>query len=501
MNGIIFPPNAEIMPDAPVNIQAEMGVLGGILMNNRGYELVCDFLEKRHFANSVNGWLYGEIEKVIQSGVEATPVTLKARVENAIELDAVGGFSYLTQILMSQPGWMACRDFGHAIRDAWLRRELLDIGAMAKSRAMSAEGSAPEEIIDDLEQALLTLGKDRGDQRLTSLTSAMDQAMEEASAAAARGDGIIGMRTGFQKLDEETSGLAPGCFYLLAGRPSMGKTGMGVGIAVRAAKISRKPILYWSGEMDAKSISARIISAHSRLPLRWVLTGTKPGLRNPDGSEGPRVPLNQREWDRIFMARKAAEQVPVVVDDRPAISVAQLYGRARRMARSKAGLGMIVVDYVGLMRGTPTTRKQGKYAEVSEISSDLLALAKSLNVPVLGLQQLNRGVEGRDDKHPTMADLRDSGNLEQDASGIFLLYRDHYYAQRDPEPTKKAAESMDAFSQRVDAWHERIRSSEGKAEIIIAKNRQGDCGTVPMLFNGPTTWFRDVREGEDSVAW
>lgn len=500
MSGL-FHPGAEVLPEPPHDLTAERALIAGILVNNAGYDLVAEFLEPRHFYDPNLGWLYGEIEKIIRSGVVADPVVLRSRVENAPEMEALGGMKGLGTLLTAFVSHLMCGGYGQAIRDAWLRRNLLTLSTDIRLMATAPDGRTAPEIVDRIEEELLAYGKDQATERAVDLASAVDDALEDASAASARGDGIIGLPSGYHGLDDALSGLCPGTFMILAGRPSMGKTGAGVGIAVRAAARTGKRVLYWSGEMDAKSIAARIVSGRTGLPLKCILSGSNRGAQRADGTFGPRTPLTPAQWEHIWAAREEMRKIPIVIDDRAAVTAGQLYARARRMARQKAGLGLIVVDYVGLMRGSDSARRQGRYAEVSEISADLLAMAKTLGVPVLGLQQLNRGVEGRDDKRPTMADLRDSGNLEQDAHAVMLLYREHYYASREGVPQSKPGEGGDAYSARVQAYYDRLEKTDGKAEIIIAKNRNGECGTVQMKFSGPTTWFRDGAEHEDAPAW
>lgn len=278
-------------------------------------------------------------------------------------------------------------------------------------------------------------------------------------------------------------------------------TAAGLGIAIRSAKITGKRSLYWSGEVSKKQMSQRAVAAKTNIPVICIRTGKNRGPLLADGTYGPGTPLRQEQWDTLVRAQMESQAIPVEIDDTPAISVPKLYSVARRMVRSKQGLGLIVVDYLALMKGSKQAQKQGKYAEVSEISADLLAMAKSLNVPIVALQQLNRKVEDRDNKRPLGSDLRDSGNLEQDASVIVLLYREEYYLQKDGAPKRKDGETDDRFRAREDAYFTALSDSAGKAVWIVDKNRQGECRDIPMQFNGPQTWFRSRMESAESDAW
>ncbi|MCP1270547.1 replicative DNA helicase [Acetobacter cerevisiae] len=492
---------AAVQAEMPRNLAAEQSVLGAILTNNRAYEAVCDFLEPRHFYSPVNGWLFEQIQGLIQTGGVANPVTLKPLIDGADRLADVGGFKALVPILMNSfIGMPTVKGDATAIRQAWVQRELLQLSADMRDMIVTPDGNSPDEVVDYVENGLLTLAHGRQDVRQSSLSDAIQRVLQ-ASEDASKRDGIVGVSSGYEGLDNIVGGFEPGTLTIIAGRPAMGKTAAGVGIAVRSAKRTGKRVLYWSGEVSAEAISQRIIASKTKIPVICIRSGKNRGRQLEDGKFSASTPLRQEQFDRMVVAARQSQEIPLVIDDTPAITVAKLYGIARRMARSKEGLSMIVVDYLALMRGTQQARRQGKYAEVSEISADLLALAKTLGVPVIALQQLNREVEKRDDKRPSKSDLRDSGNLEQDASVIMLLYREEYYLDQEGPPKQKPTESGDAWMTRVDQWEKHKDAVRGKALWIIDKNRQGETGTIQMLFDGPGTWFRDIAEGEGSEPW
>lgn len=493
--------SAVAQAEMPRDLAAEQSVLGAMLVNNSAYEVVCDFLEPRHFYNPTNGWLYEKIQGLIQSGTVANPVTLRPLLEGSDRLDASGGFAAVAKMLTSCfVGLPTVKGAAMAIRQAWVQRELLQLSADIRDMIVSPDDSSPDEVVDFVENGLLALGHGRQDVRQSTICDAMQRVITSAEEASKR-DGIVGVSSGYEGLDNITGGFEPGTLTIIAGRPAMGKTAAGVGIAARSAKKTGKRVLYWSGEVSAEAICQRLLAAKTSLPVLAMRSGKNRAGQGSDGRFYDATPLRQDQFDRMVAAEREAQMVPLEINDTPAITVAKLYGIARRMARSKQGLSMIVVDYLALMRGTPQARKQGKYAEVSEISADLLALAKTLNVPVIALQQLNREVEKRDDKRPSKSDLRDSGNLEQGASVIMLLYREEYYLDQEGPPKQKATEGQDAWMMRVDAWERSRDSARGKALWIIDKNRQGETGTIPMLFDGPGTWFRGTAEGVRSQAW
>ncbi|MBO1325362.1 AAA family ATPase [Acetobacter sp. TBRC 12305] len=491
----------ELAAEMPHDLAAEQAIIGGILTNNRAYDEVCEVLEGRFFYSPLNALFYQTAETMILGGHAANPVSLRPLLSgNDLVRQAGGWETIIGPLLMSMIGIHGIKGYAEQIRSAWLRRQMLALSGDMRDMIVRPDGVTAQDVVDHVEETMLEISTDRADMRTRHLTTAMDAVMVAAESAS-KASGVVGVPSGYDALDGLTGGFEAGTLTIIAGRPAMGKTAAGVGIAVRAAKATHKRVLYWSGEVSAEAISQRIIAAKTGIPVLCIRSGKNRGREVSEGVYGPGTPLRQEQWDRIVAARHAATHVPLLIDDTPAITVAKLYSAARRLARSKGGLAMVVVDYLALMRGTADARRQGKYAEVSEISADLLAMAKSLNVPVIALQQLNREVEKRDNKKPTKADLRDSGNLEQDASVIILLYREEYYLQQDGSPTQKPGESDMQWHARIDQYERAQAASAGKALWIIDKNRQGETGSIPMLFDGKGTWFRSISEGEGSEAW
>lgn len=493
--------NAEVLAVAPHSLAAEQAVIAAILCNNTVFDDVCDILDECYFYSPINALLYETARKLIISGSQANPVSLKERLDGTDAIESVGGWDKVWPVIQrSLIGIMGNRTYAETVKNLWVRRQILIHARLAQERAAKPDGESAQEILDTLEGSLLDISLSRSDMSAKPLSEAMDDAI--AAAYAMRdNNGLSGVPTGYDEFDRLTGGLEPGTITIMAGRPAMGKTGAGLGIAIRSANITGKRTLYWTGEVSAKQLSQRALAAKTNIPLECIRSGKNRGPLLPDGTYGPSTPMRQDQWDKLVKVQRSTLDLPVEIEDTPAITVPKLYSAARRMARSKQGLGLIVVDYLALMKGSKQAQRQGKYAEVSEISADLLALAKNLNVPVLALQQLNRDVEKRENKRPLGSDLRDSGNLEQDASIIVLLYRQEYYLQKEGVPVRKDTETAEKFSLRQTQYAEDLANATGKALWIVDKNRQGPTGDIQMQFNGPQTWFRGRHEDEDSPAW
>ena len=488
------------MREPPHNMAAEQALLGAILVNNAALRQVEEFLTETHFADPVHGRIYSICRRLVGAGRVADSLTLKAELEHNGILEECGGFGYVCKLVTCMVGIITARDYGRVIREAWVRRTLAaEMGDVVEScYTPPPEGAAA--ILEAAESVLLRIAQEAGDDRPTiSLGSAVDQALEGTAAAIKRGDGLAGIDTGYHALNRMLGGLQADNMALLGARPSMGKTALGFGIAVRAAALGKR-VLYWSGEMSAPQLGARAAAAMADLDTVSVFTGRK--LLLPEDLDlTDRTPLTDADWQALHQAQRAAARLPLEIDDRPALTVAALRGRARRLARQKGGLGLIVVDYVQLMRASDVARRGNRYEQITEISADLAALAKELHVPLLCMVQLSRASEAREDKAPVMSDMRDSGALEQDASVVMLVHRPHYYLSRAWPPDKQPKETQEAYADRCSDLHMRTRASVGVAEIHIPKNRHGPTGATRLRFQDRTTWFRDETEDHDSPAW
>jgi len=483
----------------PASLEAEKALLGGLLANNRALSGVEEFLRADHFADPINGMIYQIVVDASARGRVVDTVTLKAMLENSGDLAEAGGTEYLASLLSAMVSPSYVKQYGEVIRDTWARRELIDGLSRGIDAAFNPPDGGAEAVMEEVETCLLRVSEGFGDTTpAMQFSTAIRQAVEGAREAAARVSPLAGITTGYAALDRMTGGLRQGQMILLGARPSMGKTGLGLGIGARAAAAGHH-VLMWSGEMAAPQLGARAAAAHAWLPTLSVFTGR--GYDVPEDVHAGAVrPLTDWEWRDLERAEACAARLNLVIDTRGGITVAQLRARARRMKRTK-GLDLLIVDYVGLMRGTPEVRRRGKYEEISEISAHLKMLAMELEIPVLALAQMSRANETRDDKRPMMSDLRDSGGLEQDADVIAFLYREHYYLSRRGPDGRRDRESDADFANRVSAHTARTEAARGKAEVIFAKQRQGPVGTTRLRFTDFTTWFHDESEPDRAPAW
>ena len=484
----------------PANLRAEQALLGALLANNRALSRVEEFLLVEHFADELHGRIYRLIVDRVRQGRVADVVSLQGDVEGDPSFEPVGGARYLVELLGAMVGVIGAAEYGLAIRDSWIRRQIIDACSDAVTSALQPPDGGGSAVMEALEASLLRIVAGAGDHAPTvSMGDAVGRALDGTREALERRGGLAGISTGYLALDRATTGLMAGEVYVLAARPAMGKTALGLGIAMRAAAAGA-PTLFWSGEMTAAQLGARAAAAFADLPTTAVFTGRR--LPMPDHAVDA-VPqaLGMGDWSALSDAEREAARLPLDIDDRPALTVAALRTRARRLKRGRRGLLLLVVDYLGLMRGSDAARRNGRYAETTEISGDLKSLAKELMIPVVALSQLNRANEAREDKRPTLADLRDSGAIEQDAGVVMFLHRQHYYLSREGEPTRRERETDEQYANRVSALAQRMESSFGEAEVIFAKNRHGPTGTRRMRFTDETTWFRDEGEDRLSPAW
>jgi len=470
----------------PANLEAEQALLGALLANNKAYERVAEFLEPGHFADAIHGRIYGAIAKRVENGQLADAVTLRHVFENSGELAEVGGPAYLAQLLSAMVGIVNAGEYGRLIHDCWIRRELVDVGEQVVNRAFSADPGdelTGKEQIEAAEQRLFDLASEKATEGgAITFEKALSRAIEVADAALKRGGGVSGLSTGLRDLDAKTGGLHRSDLLILAGRPGMGKTALATKIAFGAAKAvlaenkgTKVPaVAIFSLEMSADQLANRLLSEASRI----------------QGDRIRRGEISQREFDNFVAVSRELAQLPILIDDTPAISLSALRTRCRRIKRTR-GLEMVVVDYLQLMRPSVGTRPESRVLEISMITQGLKAIAKELAIPVLALSQLSRAVEQREDKRPMLSDLRESGSIEQDADAVMFIYREDYYLkQREP---KLGAFPDDAkFHASMERWQADMERAHNKADLILAKQRHGPTGSVPLFFEPEFTRFGDL---------
>ena len=474
--------NAPEEDTLPHNIEAEQQLLGAILTNNDIYDRIAALVKAEHFFEPVHARIFEIAVARIQKNALASPVTLKAYLEEDEGLKELGGPAYLARLAGSAISAFAARDYAQMIYDLAVRRELMALGRDISDRARRIDvDSDPKDQITEAEQRLYTLAEQGTVEKgFVSFLKATTEAVQTALAAYQREGALSGVSTGLVDLDKKLGGLHPSDLLILAGRPSMGKTSLATNIAFNIAKAykrGKRPdgsegavnggvVGFFSLEMSAEQLAARILSEASEVPSEQIRRGD----------------MTEAEFRRFVEAAKALESCPLYIDDTPALPISQVAARCRRLKRTH-GLDVVFVDYLQLLRGTG--KGDNRVQEIAEISMGLKALAKELSIPVVALSQLSRQVESRDDKRPQLSDLRESGSIEQDADVVLFVYREEYYL-KNKEPKLGTEDHI--------KWENDMNEARGKAEVIVAKQRHGPTGTVQLGFQGEFTRFFDLAE-------
>ncbi len=473
--------NGEAADVLPHNIEAEQQLLGAILTNNDVYDRIASIINQGHFYEPVHARIYEIASSRITKNALASPVTLKAFMEDDEGLKELGGPAYLARLAGAAISSFAARDYAQMIYDLAIRRELMRLGGDISAKAAKVDvASEPKDQIVEAEQALYMLAEQgQTDSGFQSFLKAVTDAVNVANAAYQRDGGLAGVSTGLTDLDKKLGGLHRSDLLILAGRPSMGKTSLATNIAFNIAKAYKKGVLpdgtegavnggvvgFYSLEMSAEQLAARILSEASEVPSDQIRRGD----------------MTEAEFRRFVDAAKQLEACPLYIDDTPALPISQLAARARRLKRTH-GLDALFVDYLQLVR--PASAKDSRVNEVSEITQGLKAIAKELEIPVVALSQLSRQVENRDDKRPQLSDLRESGSIEQDADVVMFVFREEYYAERE----KPSDDKLDQMAE----WQDRMERLHGRAEVIIGKQRHGPIGNVDLSFEGRFTRFGNL---------
>jgi replicative DNA helicase len=474
----------------PHNYEAEQALLGAILSNNRALEKVTEFLQSSHFADPVHGRIYDACQALAMRNQIANPVTLKTLLGNDAGLKELGGDAYLAQLAGAAATIINAEDYGRLVFDLHLRRELIAVGEDMVNDAFEQDlETMASEQIQNAEKKLFdlaTAGQAEGG--FQPFKASLLSAIELAEAAHKREGKLSGVTTGLRDMDKKLGGLHRSDLLILAGRPSMGKTALATNMAFNAAHAYRTEtsptgektvvdgavVAFFSLEMSADQLATRILAERCEINSHKIRQGE----------------LSHEEFEKLVVAAQELHQLPLYIDDTPALSVSAVRTRSRRLARTH-GLGLIVIDYLQLLSGTAGKRSENRVQEISEITRGLKALAKELNCPVLALSQLSRAVEQREDKRPLLSDLRESGSIEQDADVVMFVFREQYYLERS-EPGRRPEEAEDKFNQRYEDWHKRLAEVTNTAEAIIAKQRHGPVGAVRLFFDGQYTRFGDL---------
>ncbi|MGV6850130.1 MAG: replicative DNA helicase [Marinibacterium sp.] len=470
-------------PDpVPHSVEAEQQLLGAILTNNDIYDRIAAIVRPEHFHDPVHADIFEIASARIARNQLASPVTLKAFMEDHAGLEALGGAGYLARLAGAAVSTFAARDYAQMVYDMAIRRELIGLGRDISAKAGRLDvASEPKDQIVEAEQQLYRLSEQgRTDTGFQSFLKAVTDAVNMANAAYQRDGQLSGVSTGLTDMDKKLGGLHKSDLLILAGRPSMGKTSLATNVAFNVARAYRRGKLsdgsegavdggvvgFFSLEMSAEQLAARILSEAAEVPSENIRRGD----------------MTETEFRRFVEAAKTLEACPLFIDDTPALPISQLAARARRLKRTH-GLDVLIVDYLQLVR--PATAKDSRVNEVSEITQGLKAIAKELDIPVIALSQLSRQVEAREDKRPQLSDLRESGSIEQDADVVMFVFREEYYAEREKPSDDKLEE--------IAAWQDRMERLHGRAEVIIGKQRHGPIGTVELSFEGQFTRFGNLE--------
>ena len=456
--------------ELPNNIEAEQSVIGTLLVSNEIFDEINIIVSSKNFYDPMHQKIFSAIENLIYKGMLANPITLKNYFEN--EKDDINIPDYLVKITKFSTSSRQTIEYSKIIYDMFVRRELIKISEgtidSAKLKDLNISG---QNIIENSEKLLFDLAeKGSFNSSLVKFDEALKFTIEMASNAYKNEEGIVGVPTGLTDLDDRLGGLHKSDLVIIAGRPSMGKTALATNIAFHAARKlqesgKKSSIAFFSLEMSSEQLSTRILAEQSRIKSNDIRRGR----------------ISDEQFDKFIETSKNISELPLFIDETPAISIAAVSNRARRIKRL-FGLDMIVVDYIQLMRAINT--KDGRVQEISEITQGLKAIAKELSVPVLALSQLSRAVEMRDDKKPQLSDLRESGSIEQDADVVMFVFREAYYLER-KEPRPATVEHAE--------WQAKMNEVSNLAEIMISKQRHGPTGNVMLEFEAMFTKFRDIQ--------
>ena len=483
MTLMTFPPVGQPASRIPADLEVEQALLGILLYDNAAHERISVPLAPEHLHEPVHARLYAAVEEHIRSGRLADPLTIAQRFPDDVAFDELGGVRYLADLVDKAPPAANIGDYARVVHDLALRRELIRLSGEMSLAAMSDTDTSAKDQIEAIEQQLFSLAESGAPTSgFITFPTALARALENTAEAFSRDGGLAGVSSGLNDLDRILGGLHPSDLIILASRPSMGKSSLGLNIAFDVArKYAWEPrpdgarkttsggiVAFFQLEMSADQLALRLLGEVSGVPSNLMRKGE----------------INPSEYGRIREAAIDIESAPLFIDDTGGISISQLAARARRLKRT-SGLDLIVVDYLQLVTGSAGKRNENRVQEVSEITMSLKSLAKELHVPIIACAQLSRQVENREDKRPQLSDLRESGSIEQDADVVMFIYREAYYKAR-LEPRENTPEHL--------TWQDEMDQIRNVAELIIAKQRHGPIGTVKLHFDENLTKFSDLAQ-------
>jgi replicative DNA helicase len=451
-------PQLDAIKLPPHSVEAEQSVLGGILLDSTAWDKITDLLQESDFYRYEHRLIFHHIWQLTDHAKPVDVLTVAESLESNAELDKAGGLPYLGSLAQNVPSAANIRRYAEIVRERAIMRKLAEVGSEIATNAYNPAGRDAGQLLDEAESRVFEISEagERGRQGFVAIPALLTQVVDRIETLYSRDNDsdVTGIATGFTDLDSMTSGLQPGDLVIVAGRPSMGKTAFSINIAEHVALEVTKPVAIFSMEMGGSQLAMRMIGSVGRLNQHTLRTGK----------------LEDDDWSRMTHALGRLNDAPIFIDETAALNSLELRSRARRLHRQNDGLGLIVIDYIQLMSSPSGKNSENRATEISEISRSLKSLAKELQVPVIALSQLNRSLEQRPNKRPIMSDLRESGAIEQDADLILFIYRDEVYNPDSPD--------------------------KGKAEIIIAKQRNGPIGKVELTFRGEYTRFENYASAK-----
>ena len=452
-------PQIDAMRVPPQSVEAEQSVLGGLLLDNTAWDRISDMVGEKEFYRADHRLIFQHIILLIENNRPADVLTVAESLERSAKLVEAGGQAYLGSLSLNTPSAANIRRYAEIVRERAIMRQLAQAGTEIADSAYNPTGRDASILIDEAEAKVFQIAEvgAKAKQGFVKIDPLLTETVERIDMLYSREnkDDVIGLATGYVDLDRMTSGLQQGELIVIAARPSMGKTALAMNIVEHVALNLKKAAAVFSMEMSGSQLTLRMIGSVGRVDQHKLRSGT----------------FEESEWPKLVDAVGKLNDSQIHIDDTAGLNALEVRSRARRLHRQCGGLSLIVVDYLQLMSGSSSGREENRATEVAEISRSLKSLAKELKVPVVALSQLNRSVESRQDKRPMMSDLRESGAIEQDADLILFIYRDEVY-----NPTNEA--------------------SKGKAEIIIAKQRNGPTGPVTLTFIGRHTRFENYAGGD-----
>ncbi len=477
----------ENIEDNLCNIDAELALISCILWDNKNYEKVSEFIDETHFVDENYKIIFSTIKKLLDKNILVSPITLKNYLPG--DENNLNKINYLNQIKDSSPSTQNTYTYAKIIYDLYVKRNLLSIAHNLIQDTNSNQETTAENLIETAENNLYLISQSGQSERsFLKFTDALKGAVDIISEAYKRDGKIAGVPTGFKDLDNKLGGLHKSDLIIIAGRPSMGKTALGTNIAFNCANkyleekdefdnkkiIDGGKVAFFSLEMSSEQLATRILAEQTKI----------------SGDKMRKAELNKGDFNKIAKISSQLENLNLIIDDNPVLTIPTLRARARRLKRLH-DINLIIIDYLQLMSSASTNRNDGRVQEISEITRGLKSIAKELNIPIIALSQLSRQVEQREDKRPQLSDLRESGTIEQDSDVVMFIYRESYYLER-LEPIRKSEEDDMKYNERVARWQQLTNENYNKAEIIIAKQRHGPIGSIKMHFDANFTKFSDL---------